>query len=220
MRPASRPQPAPCIGSCGAGQQRALAGGLRSLLLRQHGSAQLGRICAAGLELAAAGLGSDGRSSQSGMAGRRAAGSVARARWRQPAMGPRAPPARSHAAGRTPATRDPAPPHTCRGACRAQASSASSAPGRPPVWKGGMSEQLRLDLAGGKPLHALTQVPTAFLIGGQTLISYPAGVVRRPQQQQRQRQELRAAAPLAGRSGALCRPLMLPHRRCLPRAQA
>jgi hypothetical protein len=36
-----------------------------------------------------------------------------------------------------------------------------------------MSEPLKLDLAGGKTIYALTQVPAAFCIGGQTLIGYP-----------------------------------------------
>lgn len=36
-----------------------------------------------------------------------------------------------------------------------------------------MSEPLKLDLSGGKAIYALTQVPAAFCIGGQTLIGYP-----------------------------------------------
>ncbi|WIA33485.1 hypothetical protein OEZ86_006613 [Tetradesmus obliquus] len=36
-----------------------------------------------------------------------------------------------------------------------------------------MSEPLKLDLSGGKTIYALTQVPAAFCINGQTLIGYP-----------------------------------------------
>eukprot|EP00879_Flechtneria_rotunda_P000797 GHRR01000920.1.p1 GENE.GHRR01000920.1~~GHRR01000920.1.p1 ORF type:complete len:506 (+),score=190.89 GHRR01000920.1:203-1720(+) len=36
-----------------------------------------------------------------------------------------------------------------------------------------MSEHLQLDLSGGKAVYAVTQVPTAFCIGGQTIIGYP-----------------------------------------------
>jgi hypothetical protein len=36
-----------------------------------------------------------------------------------------------------------------------------------------MSEPIQQQVQGGKTLYALTQVPTAFCIGGQTLIGYP-----------------------------------------------